>query len=191
MDKKQITCKKEFYGLLKKELSRYNLSLKAWLLDYENFNVGRYIYHLRMAEWYSSRNGVGARMLSMWHKKRMRHYSYKTGFQIGLYTCGWGLIIRHFGWIIVGSHCTIGNNCILSAGVNVGKTGDGESPVIGNNVRLGFGCKVYGKIHIGDNVIIAPNAIISKDVPENVIVDGINKIIKTRKDVNSSEETNK
>ena len=41
------------------------------------------------------------------------------------------------------------------------------------------GCKVVGKITVGNNVIIAPNSVVVKDVPDNAIVSGIPaKILK-------------
>lgn len=53
--------------------------------------------------------------------------------------------------------------------------------VIGNNVELCVGAKVIGKVCIGDNVIVAPNAVVIHDVPSNSIVGGVPaKILKTR-----------
>lgn len=45
--------------------------------------------------------------------------------------------------------------------------------MIGNNVDLTVGCKVIGGVHIGDNVTVAPNSVVVKDVPANAIVSGI------------------
>ncbi len=44
---------------------------------------------------------------------------------------------------------------------------------IGDNVELAVGCKVIGRIIIGNNVIVAPNAVVVKDVPDNAIVGGV------------------
>lgn len=52
---------------------------------------------------------------------------------------------------------------------------------IGNNVDLTIGCKVIGGIKIGDNVTVAPNSVVVKDVPANAIVSGIPaKILKMK-----------
>ena len=53
------------------------------------------------------------------------------------------------------------------------KGGDENRPIIGNHVAFGLGCKVYGKITIGDNVQVLPNAVVTHDVPANAIVGGI------------------
>lgn len=51
--------------------------------------------------------------------------------------------------------------------------------VIGNNVWIGDKVTILGGVHIGDNVIIGANSVVTKDVPSNTIVAGIPaKIIK-------------
>lgn len=74
----------------------------------------------------------------------------------------------------------MGENCIISSGCVLGnKTGSFDGPTIGNNVEIAIGAKVIGPITIGDNVIVAPNSVVVKDVPANCIVSGIPaKIIK-------------
>ena len=50
---------------------------------------------------------------------------------------------------------------------------------IGNNVWIGDKASVLGGVHIGDNVIVGANSVVTKDVPSNSIVAGIPaKIIK-------------
>lgn len=74
----------------------------------------------------------------------------------------------------------MGNYCSINCGVLVGnKHTRYEIPVIGDNVDLTAGCKVIGKVTIGNNVIVAPNSVVVKDVPDNAIVTGIPaKILK-------------
>lgn len=77
---------------------------------------------------------------------------------------------------------SIGNNCKINSGVVVGsKHNNSQIAEIGNNVELAVGCKVIGKIKIGNNVVVAPNAVVVKDVPDNAIVGGVPaKIIKMK-----------
>lgn len=80
--------------------------------------------------------------------------------------------------MIVNSKAKIGKNLTIYPGVTVGASKDGV-PIIGNNVFLGLGSKVFGGITIGNNVIVAPNAVVVKDVPDNCVVAGVPaKIIK-------------
>ena len=52
-------------------------------------------------------------------------------------------------------------------------TFDKKPPTIGNGVRISAGAKVIGDIKIEDNVIIAANAAVVKDIEENDIVGGV------------------
>ena len=45
--------------------------------------------------------------------------------------------------------------------------------VIGNNVWLGDKVAVLAGVHIGNNVIVAANAVVTKDIPDNCIVAGV------------------
>lgn len=41
---------------------------------------------------------------------------------------------------------------------------------MGDRVGLSIGCKVYGKIAIGNHVKVAPNSVVCKDVSDNCVV---------------------
>lgn len=41
------------------------------------------------------------------------------------------------------------------------------------------GAKIIGGIHVGNNVVVGANAVVCKDVPDNVVVGGVPaKVIK-------------
>jgi serine O-acetyltransferase len=89
---------------------------------------------------------------------------------------GPGLYIGHFGNIFVGGKTKIGKNCNISQGVTIGWAGRGEEwglPEIGDNVYIGPGAKILGKIKIGDNVAIGANAVVTKDLPDNAVAGGV------------------
>lgn len=46
----------------------------------------------------------------------------------------------------------------------------GGCPIIGDNVYIGAGAKIIGKVKIGNNVRIGANAVIVKDIPDNCVV---------------------
>ena len=86
---------------------------------------------------------------------------------------GPGFYIGHFGGITISPQATIGADCNISQGVTIGVSGEGEkwgAPLIGNNVYLAAGAKLFGKIRIGNNVKIGANAVVYKDVPDNALV---------------------
>lgn len=79
----------------------------------------------------------------------------------------------------------IGRNVTISQGVTIGEGGGQDDkdnsniPTIGNNVLIATNAIVIGDVIIGDNAIIGAGAVVTKDVPENAIVVGNpQKIIK-------------
>lgn len=51
--------------------------------------------------------------------------------------------------------------------------------VIGNNVWIGDKATILAGVHIGDNVIVGANSVVTKDIPSNSMVAGVSgKIIK-------------
>jgi serine O-acetyltransferase len=115
-----------------------------------------------------------------------KHYTFKYGFQIPTTTkIGKGLYIGHFGSIIINEDVVIGNNCNLSPNVTIGETNRGilkGSPTIGNEVWIGSGAVIVGKITIGANVLIAPNSFVNSDVPNDSIVIGNPSKVISNKD---------
>lgn len=85
---------------------------------------------------------------------------------------GGGIFIEHGDccWI---SAKEIGENCWINQGVTIGYSNKTDAPEIGNNVAVKAGAKVFGKIRIGDNVIIGANAVVNKNVPDNCTVVGV------------------
>lgn len=110
----------------------------------------------------------------------MRHYMYKYGFQIAG-KIGKGFFIGHFGTIVTHQDVILGDNCNISHGVTIGVTRRGSqmgAPLIGDEVWIGAGAILVGKISIGKNVLIAPGAFVNFDVPPNSIVIGNPGLIK-------------
>lgn len=171
--------KQEFFHQMAMEQQLYDHSLRAWILQYDSYMLSRYLYHLRMVEWHEiTPPTIWHRVMAGWHKHRMRHYGRKTGLQLPPHVMGFGVKICHWGWMIVNSKAKIGSNLTIYPGVTVG-VAKGGVPTIGDHVFLGLGSKILGGITIGSNVIVAPNAVVTKDVPNNCVVAGVPaKIIK-------------
>ena len=81
------------------------------------------------------------------------HYQYKYGIQINYKTkIGKGFYIGHFNCIVVSPSVVIGDNCNISQGVTIGVSNRGERkgyPVIGNNVFIAPGVKIWGNKNRG------------------------------------------
>ena len=91
-------------------------------------------------------------------------------------TIGKGLMIDHGMGVVIGETAEIGDNCTIYQGVTLGGTGKDvgkRHPTLGDNVLVGAGAKVLGPFEIGDNVKIAANAVVLKEIPEQSTAVGI------------------
>ena len=63
--------------------------------------------------------------------------------------------------------------CSPTAEVCYGTILSQPGAVIGDRVYLGCGAKILGGIRIGNDVVVAPNAVVTRDVPDKAVVGGI------------------
>jgi len=96
---------------------------------------------------------------------------------------GRNFVIDHFGGIIISGYAKFGDNCRIRNGVVVGlqRVDDPAAPVIGDNVDIGAGAKVLGRISIGNNVAIGANAVVITDVPDDCMATGVPAVVRPRK----------
>lgn len=156
-------------------------SVKDYVLHNEKWFIYYYLIALRHIEYYTNVQKKGLRFL-FWFFLYKR-LGFKLKFTIYPNTCESGLAIYHCGDMIwVKQNCSIGKNCILRPGVVFGEkiTYEKECPVrVGDNVDFGLGVRIFGSICIGNNVTIGANSVITKDIPDNVVVCGAPaKIVK-------------
>ncbi len=132
----------------------------------------RFIKAFRKSQYYYNRN----KLLWLWWELRKRKISRRTHIQIQTSTkIGAGFYIGHCGRIIINPKAILGKNINISTGVTIGQTNRGEregTPIIGDNVWIGTNAVIVGKITIGTDVMIAPNAYVNFDVPSHSIVIG-------------------
>ena len=96
---------------------------------------------------------------------------------------GRNFVIDHFGGIVISGYAKFGNDCRIRNGVVVGlaRIDDPCAPVIGDNVDIGAGAKVLGRIRVGNNVLIGANAVVVRDVPDDSIAVGVPATIRPRR----------
>lgn len=87
---------------------------------------------------------------------------------------GPGLMIHHFGGVIVNPRAVVGARCTLRHGVTIGsRTDDGGVPRVGDDVDLGAYAQVLGQVHVGNGARIGAMTVVLQDVPEGATVVGI------------------
>ena len=164
---------KDIYKKIKLDLYRYSgkISCKELVLNLYKSPGFRFSFFFRISKLKSRNSFLGFICYQLYKK-----YSIKYGFQIPLTVeIGSGLALPHFGGIVVNSKSIIGENCNLLHNVTLGNNKVGRkvgAPVIGNNVFVGAGAVIIGKVIIGDNVLIAPNAFVNIDIPDGCIAIG-------------------
>ncbi|MBU0621575.1 MAG: serine acetyltransferase [Gammaproteobacteria bacterium] len=144
----------------------------------------------RFGRWrYGVRPAILRKFFSLTYKLLYKFIQIITGIELPCEAeVGKGFIIDHFGGIVVSGYAKFGDNCRIRNGVVVGlkNVEDPVGPIIGNNVDIGTGAKVLGKIRVGNNVLIGANAVVLSDVPDNSIAVGVPAVVKARNQSESS-----
>lgn len=71
--------------------------------------------------------------------------------------------------IVIAGGAKIGKNVVISHQVTIGRN-RGLAPVIGDNVYIGPGAKIFGGIRVGNNARIGANCVVFQDVPDNATI---------------------
>lgn len=151
------------------------------------------IQHYNPDAYWRMRDVVIAPTRSFWHRLQQMYYLYKIKRSDAFNNASMGTDIgfgAHFdtpprlqhglNGIIISHYAHIGKNVWIAQQVTIGQALDKNvAPIIGDNVIIGAGAKIFGDITIGNNVTIGANAVVTHDVPDNCVVAGIPaKIIK-------------
>ena len=131
--------------------------------------IMKYLIALRKAEYYSYRG-----VLRFYYKLKLNKLGIKLGFSIAQNVFGYGLVIPHYGTIVVGSGNQIGNYCVLHTSICI----TAGHKRIGHAFYCSTGAKILNDILIGDNVTVGANAVVNKSVENNQLVVGIPAAIK-------------
>ena len=142
-----------FYRVLK--VSKPTNYTKAFYILFATTKEFRSVFYMRI--------GYKSLLLSwLWRPMLLLRFAVKSK------NIGGGIFVQH-GWSTIVDAARVGKNLWINQNVTIGWRGDGH-PTIGDNVRIGTGAVVLGKITIGDNVNIGANAIVVEDIPSNCTV---------------------
>lgn len=184
MQGNQSIIQKDFYRESGKWLSPVQIWAKCI-----NPNL-HFIYILRKAQQYRKNSILGG----FW-RLVLRHHQIKYGFQIYPETeIGEGFYLGHWGSVVINPKAKIGKNCNIAQGVTIAQANRGKNegvPVIGDEVWIGPNAVLVGKITIGNNVLIAPNAYVTFHVPDHSVVIGNPATISTNANATSGYINNK
>jgi serine O-acetyltransferase len=88
---------------------------------------------------------------------------------------GPGLYIGHIGGVHINPGAVLGKNCDVAHRVTIGTSAMGRAgaPTIGDDVYIGTGATLIGKIRVGNGAKIAANTLVISNVPEGATVMGV------------------
>lgn len=168
--------KRELKKVIHSDLFRYGGQTSKKLVVKAFFkNIGfKYMYLFRKSQYH--KNKKFHFLQYAFYRSLLKKYQFKYGYEIPTSVkIGQGIYINHIGGISINPKAIIGNNINITKGVTIGQTNRGSNkgvPTIGDEVWIGANAVVVGNIKIGNNVLIAPNAYVNFDVPNNSIVVG-------------------
>ena len=147
----------------------FRFKLKQLFAPHQTLKFQR---RLRKLEYYGNcRKNFFGKAYYYYLKFFFRRTSMKMGFSIPENVFGPGLAIVHYGTIVVSSNAKIGKNCRLHVCTNIGaSSGRSEAPIIGDNVYIAPGVKIFGDIKIGNNIAIGANSTVGRSFEEDKIL---------------------
>jgi serine O-acetyltransferase len=88
---------------------------------------------------------------------------------------GPGLYIGHIGGVHINPGAVLGANCDVAHGVTIGTSAMGRqgAPALGDDVYIGTGATLVGKIKVGDGAKIAANTLVISNIPAGATVMGV------------------
>ena len=133
--------------------------------------IMRFLIVMRKLDYYSNLSQSIWRMFClMFYKTLYRRLSLKLGFSIGPQVFGYGLVIPHYGTIVVGWRNRCGNYCVLHTSTCISDTGK----KIGDALYLATGAKMTTNIELGDNVSVGANSLVNKSfLCGNLLIGGM------------------
>lgn len=118
-----------------------------------------YLEYMRKVEYYSQQSGVKL------HYYKWKYYKLglKLGFTIGTKVFGYGLVIPHYGTIVVGNSNRIGNFCVLNTSICISD----NSKEIGDGFYVSTGSKITSHLTLGNNISTGANTVVNKSFEED------------------------
>lgn len=168
-----ITSKKELKEYIEADNIWYSpKSIKdkiiAFICMYPQRNFKRYLYFLRKQEYYinTANSSKLKGFLGMLYEGKKNALGSKLGIEISPNCFGKGLQIWH-GNIVVNASVKVGDNCVLHGANCIGNNGITDvSPILGDNVNIGYGAVIIGNVYIANDCIIGANAVVNKSFEE-------------------------
>lgn len=82
---------------------------------------------------------------------------------------GYGLVIPHYGCIVIGGANVIGNYAVIFQDTTIA----GNQNIIGDGLYLSAGAKIVKQVTLGNNVSISANSVVLLNCGDNILLAGM------------------
>lgn len=129
----------------------------------------------RFGRWVSERaDGLVRWLLFAVYRMLYRYVRNHYGIELRETTkVGRRFVVGHQSGIVIHFNSEFGDDCLVRQNVTIGAAGMGginDGPKFGHRVDIGAGAVIVGKVRIGDDARIGPNAVVMTDVPAGATV---------------------
>ena len=128
-----------------------------------------YLETMRKLSYISQKKQLLCKILKFCYQIKYQRLGLKLGFNIGYNTCGYGLVIPHYGSLGIGSRNRLGNYCVIHTLTSI----TDNAKIIGDALYLSKGAIITSKLTLGNNISIGANSVVNKSFNEdNVMIAG-------------------
>lgn len=128
----------------------------------------RFLRAMRSYSYYKRTPGIFNRIRRFYYGRVFRKLGMKLGYNLGEDVFGYGLVLPHFGTIVVGGTNKVGKYAVLHTATCIADC----NSKIGDNFDFATGSIISKHVIIGDSVSTCANSCIIFDVPSNSLVAG-------------------
>lgn len=127
-----------------------------------------YLESMRNYSYYLHQKGMMNKIRRFRFGSKFKKLGLKLGFSIGADVFGYGLVIPHYGTIVVGAPNHIGNYAVLHTSTCI----SAKDSEIGDGLYLSTGVKITQQVKLGNGVMIGANSVVNKSFGDNQIIVG-------------------
>ena len=155
-----IQTKQDLKNYLTADLARYDHKPHWWTkLTYsETWMIYSYFRNIRYIEYYQNNPHWYNKLPNLLRSLKQRRMALKYQINICSKCIGPGFLYVHPGFFRVNGRRRPDKPALVN---------------IGDNVYISTGVTILGPVTIGNNVTIAANSVVIKDVPDNCVISGI------------------
>lgn len=132
-------------------------------------DIMSYLESMRRLSYHKNGVGVFHKVIYALCLRKNVRLGEKLGFSIGIHSLGYGVVIPHYGTIVVGGAPRIGNYAVLHTSTCI----TDNKKIIGDCLYLATGAKITSEITLGNNISVGANSVVNNSYPgSNALIAG-------------------